>query len=284
MIRLATLALAALLVVAPGSAKAQLPGGGTGPLLVDADNGIEWRRDERLYIATGNARAQRGAVTVAADRLVARYRETPNGGTDIYELEATGRVTITTAAERIVGERAVYNVDRELLVVTGGNLRLTTATDVVTARDSLEWWDGRKVAVARGDAVAERPDRRVSADIIDATVIEDPRTRQSRITQVNGFGNLRVSSRAEFAAGDRGSYNLDTNMATILGNVRLTQNQNQGAGDCAEVNMTTGNAVLRGGSACGRPGGGGQVRMLLQPTEGQPPPGSQPTARPGTPR
>ena len=41
------------------------------------------------------------------------------------------------------------------------DLKLTTATDVVTARDSLEWYDQKQIAVARGDAVAVRETKRI---------------------------------------------------------------------------------------------------------------------------
>src|SRR5271167_2814340 len=47
----------------------------SGPIAIDADEGIEWRRDEKVYIATGNAKAVRGDVTVTAHRLIAYYRE-----------------------------------------------------------------------------------------------------------------------------------------------------------------------------------------------------------------
>src|SRR5271156_3600133 len=49
----------------------------SGPIAIDADEGIEWRRDEKVYIATGNAKAERGDVTVTAHRLIAYYRERP---------------------------------------------------------------------------------------------------------------------------------------------------------------------------------------------------------------
>ena len=46
---------------------------------------------------------------------------------------------------------------------------MTTTTDVVTARDSLEWYDQKQVAVARGDAVAVRDDaKRIRADVLTA--------------------------------------------------------------------------------------------------------------------
>ena len=56
----------------------------------------------------------------------------------------------------MVGDQAVYDVDQQIGIVTGKALKLTTATDVVTARDSLEWYDQKQIAVARGDAVAVR--------------------------------------------------------------------------------------------------------------------------------
>ena len=44
---------------------------------------------------------------------------------------------------------------------------MTTPTDVVTARDSLEWYDQKQIAVARGDAVAIRNGKTIKADVSD---------------------------------------------------------------------------------------------------------------------
>ncbi len=49
-----------------------------GPIEVTAVDGIEWRQQDQVVIARGEARATRGGVTVEADRLIARYR--PRGG------------------------------------------------------------------------------------------------------------------------------------------------------------------------------------------------------------
>jgi lipopolysaccharide export system protein LptA len=45
-----------------------------GAVEVTARGGFEWRENEQVVIATGDARAVRGDVTVLADRLIARYR------------------------------------------------------------------------------------------------------------------------------------------------------------------------------------------------------------------
>ena len=59
-------------------------------------------------------------------------------------------------------------LEGQVAVVTGKNLKMTTSTDIVTARDSMEWYDQKQVAVARGDAVAIRNDRMVKGDILTA--------------------------------------------------------------------------------------------------------------------
>src|SRR5262249_52793367 len=58
--------------------------GSGGPVEIDASEGIEWQRDQKVYIARGNARVARGDLSVSADTLTAHYRESPDGKTTIY--------------------------------------------------------------------------------------------------------------------------------------------------------------------------------------------------------
>ena len=265
---------------------AQIPSGGNSPVTIEADRGIEWHREQNIYVAIGNAKAVRGTVTVFADRLVAHYRAGADGAaSDIYQVEAIGKVRIVTPSETATGDKGIYDVEKQVMVLTGQGLRFTTPKQTVTARDSLEYWEGRKVAVARGDAVAWEGDRRVSADTLTAHLVEDAKTRNTRISKVDGFGKVRVSTGNEVATGAKGVYNLDTNIATLVGDVKVTQGRNQLNGDYAEVNMTTGVSRMLSGPAAGRTGQ--RVRGLLVPEQGSapantatPPAGPDPAARP----
>ncbi len=49
-------------------------GGKAQPVAISADNGIEWRQADQVYIARGNVKAVRGNVTVYADEMRAYYR------------------------------------------------------------------------------------------------------------------------------------------------------------------------------------------------------------------
>jgi lipopolysaccharide export system protein LptA len=177
----AAVALAlALCLVAPSRPSAQIAApAGDQPLQIQADSGIEWQQNAHLYIARGNAVAIRGDSEVHADTLIAHYRDVKGGGntntggnTEIYRLEAEGHVLLKRNAQTVVGDRAVYDVDTSIAVITGKNLKLTTATDTVTARDSLEWYDQKQIAVGRGNAVAIRDTRSIKADILTAYMVK----------------------------------------------------------------------------------------------------------------
>ena len=50
---------------------------GDGPLSLDAADGVEWRQEERVFIAEGDAVASQGQLTLKADR--SRGRQQSNG-------------------------------------------------------------------------------------------------------------------------------------------------------------------------------------------------------------
>src|SRR5229473_340882 len=175
----AAIGLALLLCGIAGSrAGAQaIAAGDNSPIQIQADSGIEWQQDALIYIARGNAVVTRGPGEMHADTLIAHYREAKGGGntganTEIYRVEAEGHVLLKRDAQTVVGDRAVYDVDQAIAVVTGKGLKLTTPTDTVTARDSLDWYDQRQIAVARGNAVATRNGKTIKGDVLTAYLVK----------------------------------------------------------------------------------------------------------------
>lgn len=270
------LALLSLLVAPLAMAQGLGLAGGNSdqPIQVDADQGIEWRRDQNVYVARGNARASRGGVTVQGDTLTARYRTKGNdGGSEIYQLEAQGNVRITSANENIVADRAIYDADQGVLVMTGRNLKLTTRQDVITARDSLEYWEKRQLAVARGDAEATRDKRKIRADTLSAQLVEGA-NKELKLRRVDAFGNVDVRTDQEVAKGEKGVYQIEQGTATLIGNVRITRGQNQLNGEVAEVNLNTGVSRLLSGPQS-------RTRALVVPNREPQQPQTAPQAKPG---
>lgn len=262
-IRLRYALLLAMLAAAPaGPAAAQLLQG-TGddnvPVTVEADQGIEWIRDSKTYVARGNARAIRGDTQVTADTLTAHYREKPDGASEIFRLEAEGNVVISTPRERATGDRAVYDIDKARVVLTGRNLQFRSASDLITARDSLEYWQARRVAVARGDATASREKQKIRADVLTAH-FEEGKKGDSALTRVEAEGNVVITTPEEVARGREGVYNAAKGTATLTGDVRITRGPNQLNGERAVVNLDTGVSRLLPASK-----DGGRVKGLFTP-------------------
>ena len=305
----AAAALPACLALAPGLALAQgidLTQGG--PIQVTAQNGIEWRQADQVVVARGDAKASRGTVTVTADELSAWYRpkkdnappaagraarasqppagETPAGiagpasaeGNEVYRLRAEGQVHVFTPTDNAWGDQATYDLDRAVLVMTGRSLKLTTPTNTLTARDTLEYWADKRMAVARGDASVLTSDaRRISADTLVAFTappragppasqpaaaasgaVDGAAALAGKLERVEAFNRVTIRTATDFVTGDLGVYEPDSGIARLAGHVRITRGDNQINGAEAIVNMKTGVATLTAG-------GEGRVSGLVVP-------------------
>jgi lipopolysaccharide export system protein LptA len=284
-LRFAALSLGTVLALLPASlARAQLGATDTGaPINVQADNGIEWQQNQQLYIARGNAVATRGPATIKADTLIAHYRKA-NGpaaagtenNSEIYRIEADGNVVITRDSRTVVGDHADYDMDQGIGIVTGKALKMTTAADVITAKDALEWYDQKQIAVARGNAVAVRQGgRTIKGDVLTAYMVKVAAQEQaaaapgqpakpaappakppaspaangappaapggddSKINRIDAQGHVVVVNGPDIGRGDYGVYNAVTDICTLLGNVTVTRGTDVVTGQYAVMDMKT---------------------------------------------
>jgi lipopolysaccharide export system protein LptA len=231
----------------------------TGPIQIDAEEGIEWRRDEKVYVARGNARATRGEVTVNADTLTARYDDS-GGGNRVNRVLAEGHVKITTPTQTVFGDRADYDLGPGVLVITGRDLKAVTPTQTLTASDRFEYWAKREVVVARGNATAVSPEKKVRADILTGYFLVGPDGKRT-LRQVEATGNVIITDKAQVARGQKAIYDISKGIATLSGGVKITRGQNQLNGEFAEMNLNTGLSRITGGPK-GTPG---RVHTLIVP-------------------
>ncbi len=268
LILMATLIAFPAAAKAPGRAtvpaQATASSGGDGPLDISAEESLEWYKDEGLYVARGKARAARGDTVVEADLLTAKKRDgaTKEGaGGDMAFLTAEGNVKISDPRQQVFGEKAVYDLDLKTVKVTGPNLKYLTADNVVTARDSLEYFEDKAVAVARGRALAEHKKNRIEADVLTAFFARD-KTGALALDHMTAQGQVVVVTEdGGVARAQRGYYDAKKDVVYLMDQVRITRGQTQLAGDKAEVNFATGQSRLLND-------GSGRVRALL-PSSGE---------------
>jgi lipopolysaccharide export system protein LptA len=217
---------------------------------IEADNGIEWRQNETVYIARGNARATRGRATLYGDTLTAHYRPVAQGqrqpadsgslggSTEIYRIEADGNVRLKSETQTVYADHGVYEMDSATAVFTGEHLQLVTPRDTVTARDSLEWFDNKLIGIARGAAMSVRDTKQLAADVLIAHVVK-PADAPSRIDRIDAQDHVVVTTPNEIARGASGVYNVDTGIVTLARNVAITRADNVLKGQYGTVNLNT---------------------------------------------
>ncbi len=264
------------------------------PIQVYADNGIEWDQNTHRYIARGNAKAIQGTTTVYGDTLIAYYEEMKGGSTEVYRLDALGHVRILSPTETAYGQKAVYDVRNGVLVMTGNNLKFVSQSEIITARDSLEYYENKSLAVARGNAVSKpvkKPgappssnDRTVRGDVLTAHFEDNDKAGASKagtgtkpkpkkkaakdgasgsgnsIDRLDAYGHVVVTRPGEVAIGTRGVYFPKTDIANLWGQVKITRADNQLNGEFAEVNFKTGISRLLSGRKA-------PVQALIVPKE-----------------
>ena len=195
------------------------PGAAAGSVAWRTDRHHGERRDRMAAGAAAGDRARQCQGGAAerdgeADRLIAFYRpksgargrsrrrpasptRTDTGGNEIYRVQAEGHVRIFTA------DRSGAGRPRGVRHRPGGagddraGLKLTTPNDVLTARDSLEYWSQKHMAVARGNAVVVTNDgRRLAADTLVAYTSDAPAPPARRRRQRSRTPTIRWPRRA----------------------------------------------------------------------------------------
>jgi lipopolysaccharide export system protein LptA len=236
------------------------------PVTIEADDGIEWHQQEKIYLARGKARATRGDVTIRAETLTALYRDLAGGKTEVYEVVADGGVLITTPREKITGDTGVYDVDKGVFRLTGKSLLIETPEERVSARDKIEYFSQEKKAVLVGDATVIKDNRKVRADTMTARFAEDAKGKMA-LSRADIVGNVVITTPTEVARANSGVYNADSGIATLTGAVKLTRGDNQLNGEFAEVNLKTGISRLLASPTGAAPGA--RVRGVFVPRSGE---------------
>ncbi len=223
-----------------------------------AEDSIEWLRDQKTYFARGNAVMRRNDQTYRADRLIAHYREVPGGGTEVWRFELHGNVSVESTDSTLTGDDAAYESDSEVFVVTGRRPHLVSKDMTLSADDSIEIWQAKDIAVARGNAVIVNEGRTLRGDVVVAYFVEGglpteeaaaAAKKQSDLDRFEAMGNVRIETEEQVLIADKAVYDPDADKALLSGSVKITSGQNQFNGELAEYNFTTEVGKILGGGS-----------------------------------
>lgn len=232
-----------LMVMFSPKAYTQELGNNDAPVEISANGTLEWNQKAKQYIARDAVEAKQGDVVITSDLLVADYYDSEDpqnksGSVEIWQITATGNVTIKNADSVAFGDKGVYDVNSGVATLTGGALKLTTPDQTLTASQKMTYDSQGGKASAVGNAKIVDGTDTLTASQIDATFDKDANGKQ-RLKTATATGGVTIKTPDETIIGDKGIYNAQDNTAQVMGNVKITRGPNVLEGDKAEVNLTT---------------------------------------------
>lgn len=239
------------------------------PLEITADQTLEWHRNDKKYVARGDAVATQGNVSIQAETLTADYRESQKSNFDIHRMTAEDGVVITSQGNEAFGDKAVYELDTGIATMTGKALKMTAPDQTLTARDKFEYGVTEGRLSAYGDVVVIRPNDKMQADKASAFFSQNTQAGgQRKLERLEAEGNVIITTATETLRGDKGVYRADSNIAEVTGHVKITRGPNVLEGERAEINLTTNVSRMFGNQTgtTSNPAGKGRVKGVFYPS------------------
>ncbi len=214
------------------------------PIVIEAQNSVVCDETASKCVATGLAKAQKGDNSVYGDILTVYFTEGKDR--EITSMTADGHVRMETPNEKAFGDHAHYDVALDRVLMTGGNLKIVTPKETLTARDSIEYWHTKNKGIARGNAIARFQDKEqlIQADTLVAYFKPSSEKNKEgqeklQVDRVEAEGNMLASGPNGVVTGDRGVYFGNTEIVEVFNNVKVTQQGNVIEGGYAKANLKT---------------------------------------------
>lgn len=206
------------------------------PIIIEADDALEWNQSERYYLATGNAYVEQGAQIIEAERIQAFYSAEEDGG-DITHVTANGNVQIKDATQSARGETLDYNIQTGIYKLTGQGLEVISTDATAKANQLLEFFTLEDRMHAVGDAQITLPDGR----ILEADDIQIQNHEDGTVDQIDAAGNVVIIMENDRSAkADTAIYTQKAGTALLTGNVTISEGGNILNGQKAEIDFNSG--------------------------------------------
>ena len=223
------------------------------PIEISAEDGIEWHKNKKKYIARGNAKASKADLLVTSNTLEAIYEDNNDTESEITVLKAKGNVFIKNQKAQIQGgKKARYNLKKEYFIVNGKKLELISNEDRLTSNSTIEFWKNENIAIATGKAKAYKNDKySIFADKLVWHLIDDKEinnkgkeSQEYQIKRILAYKNVIIETNNEIAYSDKALYNELSGICKLFGKVKLKKGENFLTGEYAEMNLKTGISKL----------------------------------------
>lgn len=215
-------------------------------ITIDADEKVEWHREQQKIVAIGNAVAVQNGSTANGQVLTAFYEtvqlEDGRQQNQISRLMSDSGVKLSMSGTVATGEHFDYDMQKGKAVLTGTPAKLVNKKGELTAEKSITYYPNENRAVALGNVIARNPDYTIYADKM-ISFFDDGKDGKKSLRRIEIYAEekpVKIVNAQATVTGKKGIYFPLENKLKIYENVVITQNNDILKGDYAETDIATG--------------------------------------------
>ena len=201
---------------------------------IEADKSIEYFEKQKIYVASGNARASKANFSVKADNITAFMGKTKNS--DITHIEAAGDVIIINKDAIAKSNFVRYDFKEKIIILKGNTQSIEAKKFKLQSNKVISYDDIKKIAFSEGDVkLFLNGPVSIFTKRIDANFDKFNNTLISAFAQ----GNVKIETKSEIITCNSAKYNNKTNLISLKGDVIIKRDKSILTGEKGYMNLNT---------------------------------------------
>ena len=201
---------------------------------VEADKSIEYFEKQKIYVASGNAKASKGNFSLKAEIIKAFIGE--NNKPNISDLEATGNVIIKNQDTIAKSDFARYDFYKKLILLKGNAQSIKSKKFKLLSKKFISFDDINKIAKSEGDVrLFLSGPISISSKSISANFDKINNT----LISASAKGNVKIQTKSETITCNSAKYNNKTDTIILKGNVTIKRINSILTGEKGYMNLKT---------------------------------------------
>jgi len=238
---------------------------------ISAKEGIEIDDIQRTIEGHQDIVVIRGTQKLYADHVRARFEKENHKKPRIQHLEVWGRVVLQDADGQIQADKAIYDVAKDTILLTGQLITFEGKDFKINAHGRLFYFPKAKKARAIGKVKIEKGEQTLVADEVTAYFEEDPAlptaslsiSPSSKLKKMEAKGNVKIIFPDQVAFANYGEHDEVQGTTYLEGNVELSTAQGQIQGGYAEMASQGVSRVLQHKPSYGKASDTTRVEALI---------------------
>ena len=201
---------------------------------VEADQSIEYYEKQKIYVASGNAKASKGKFSINAQKITAFMSKTKSSS--LTHIEANGDVIIMDQYTTAKSSFATYNFKNKFIILKGNNQSIESRKFRLLSKNFISFDDINKIANSEGDVkLFLSGPISITAKRVDANFDKI----NNNLISANAKGNVKIKTKSETISSNSAKYNSSTDIISLKGNVIIKRDRGILTGEKGYMNLKT---------------------------------------------